>query len=152
MCVLLITRDNEGTLISEEGSETYPPMIVVEANQSLLYISTKDFSFVAEHHLKEIFGLLSHHHIKVNMMRNTAISFTVSTNTDDEKINNLINDLQDRFNVVLDQGLELITIRYYDQLTIDHLKEGRLILFEESLRDTYQMVTKELPTLSRKRQ
>lgn len=144
--------NNEGTLISEEGSETYPPMIVVESNQSLLYISTKDFSFVAEHHLKEIFGLLSHHHIKVNMMRNTAISFTVSTNTDDEKINNLINDLQDRFNVVLDQGLELITIRYYDQLTIDHLKEGRLILFEESLRDTYQMVTKELPTLSRKRQ
>ena len=142
---------SEGTLISSEGSDTYPPMIVVEPNQSLLYISTKDFSFVAEHHLKEIFGLLSSHHIKVNMMRNTAISFTVSTNTDEAKINRLIHDLQDRFNVVLDQGLELITIRHYDQLTIDHLKEGRLVLFEESLRNTYQMVTKELPTLSRKK-
>lgn len=139
-----------GTVIAEDITSTYPPMIVVEPDQSLLYISTRDFSFVAEHHLEQIFSLLAQYRIKVNMMRNTAISFTLSTNTVEDRLDSLIGELEATFDVVLDQGLELVTIRHYDQSTIDRLKEGKIILFEESLRSTFQMVTKDIPALTRK--
>ena len=142
--------ESEGTLINDEGSPSYPPIIVVEPNQSLLHISTRDFSFVAEHHLEQIFKLFATYHIKVNMMRNTAISFTASTNHDPDKLQELINGLSKTFNTVVDHNLELVTIRHYDQATVDDMKEGKMVLYEENLRNTYQMVVKDIPRLKRK--
>jgi aspartate kinase len=142
--------DSEGTLINDDGAMTYPPMIVVEADQSMLYIKTRDFSFVAEQHLKEIFRLLDKYHIKVNMMRNTAISFTMSTNTVASKLELLVADLRTSFDVDVESDLELVTVRHYDQATINRLTEGKMVMYEETLRNTHQMVIKDVPPLVRK--
>ena len=81
------TPEKDGTLISAEEPIGYPPVIVVNADQVLLHISTNDFSFVGEHHLGDLFTLFAKHRIRVNMMRNTAISFTVCTNNRPGRIN-----------------------------------------------------------------
>lgn len=142
--------ESEGTLISDFLELSYPPVIVIEPNQCLLHISSNDFSFVAEHHLSSIFSLLDKHRIKVNMMRNTAISFTICTNYLPEKLKKFEEELGHDFRVVIDDELELVTIRHYNEETLRVMKHNRLVLLEERLRNTIQMVMKNIPVMKRK--
>ena len=141
--------ESEGTLISDVLELSYPPVIVIEPNQCLLHIASNDFSFVAEHHLSRIFSLLDKHRIKVNMMRNTAISFTICTSYIPDKIEAFRVELGKEFNMVIDDELELVTIRHYNEETLQNMKKNRLVLLEERLRNTIQMVIKNLPEMKR---
>ncbi len=141
--------ESEGTLISDVLELSYPPVIVIEPNQCLLHIASNDFSFVAEHHLSRIFSLLDKHRIKVNMMRNTAISFTICTSYIPDKIEAFRVELGKEFNMVIDDELELVTIRHYNEETLQNMKKNRLVLLEERLRNTIQMVIKNLPEIKR---
>lgn len=141
---------SSGTLIADDTGISYPPVIVTEPNQCLLHISTKDFSFVAEYHLSMLFDVLAKQRIKVNMMRNTAISFTISINKDDRKIKSLVEGLSSEFKVIIDNNLELITIRHYTMDVLKSMKKGKVILLEERLKDTVRMVVRDVPLMTRK--
>ncbi|MEM9546851.1 MAG: aspartate kinase [Bacteroidota bacterium] len=143
-------HDAEGTIITSNVDTVYPPVIVIDSNQSLLHISTKDFSFVAEEHLSDIFDKLNKLNLKVNMMRNTAISFSVAVQNDQKKIEKLMEELTVNYNVLKDDGLELITVRHYDNATVNRMKEGKIVLFEETIRQTVRMVVKDIPQVVRK--
>lgn len=142
--------DAPGTEISSDVEGIYPPIVVVEKNQSLLYISTKDYSFVAEHHLSLLFGVIARHRLFVNSMQNTAISFSVVVPNIPERIEKLIEEISGEFKVAQESGLELITIRHYHEEIINSMKRGKIVLFEERLRDTIQMVVKNVPLMERK--
>ncbi|MBL7781088.1 MAG: aspartate kinase [Saprospiraceae bacterium] len=139
-----------GTEISSDLEETYPPIIVVEKNQALLHISTLDYSFVAEHHMARLFAKAADLRIFVNMMQNTAISFTICVGNVPDRIEKFIKDISDEFKVKTQEGLELITIRHYNQETIDSLKKGKMVLFEERIRNTMHMVVKNMPPVERR--
>lgn len=145
-----IEPTGSGTIISDEIELNYPPVIVVEDDQALVHISTKDFSFVAEHHLSKLFDLFTKHRIKVNMMRNTAISFSICTFDDNRKLERLKTELAGEFKLVIDHGQELITVRHFNQEVVDELKKGKIVLFEERLGNTLQMVVKNVPIVKRK--
>lgn len=142
--------ESEGTIISDEKEMSYPPVIVMETDQTLLHISTNDFSFVAEHHLSMIFALLAKHRLKVKMMRNTAISFTVCIDTMPDRIAKFEKELGTEFKMIQESGLELMTIRHYNDEVLAQMKAKKLILFEEKLQDIVQLVTKSIPTMKRK--
>ncbi|MBK8426369.1 MAG: aspartate kinase [Lewinellaceae bacterium] len=139
-----------GTEISSDLEETYPPIIVVEKNQALLHISTLDYSFVAEHHMSRLFGKAADLRIFVNMMQNTAISFTICVTNVPDRVEKFIKAVSDEFKVKTEEGLELITIRHYNQETIDNLKKGKMVLFEERIRNTMHMVVKNIPPIERR--
>ncbi|MCZ2101302.1 MAG: aspartate kinase [Chitinophagales bacterium] len=139
-----------GTLISDEKELTYPPIVVIEPGQALLHISTNDFSFVAEHHLSRIFMLLAKYRLKVNMMRNTAISFSVCVGQIEDRIQGFVEELGDEFKVVIDRSLELITIMHYNNDFLEEMKHNKLILFEEKLPEIVQLVVRNLPKMTRK--
>lgn len=141
-----------GTKISAIGEPYYPPIVVVESGQALLNISVNDFSFVAEHHLSDIFKTIADLRLKVNMMRNTAISFTICILYDEQKVNQLMASLSKNFQVELEKDLELITIRHYSEDVLTEMKRSRITLFEERLKDTIQMVVKNIPAIKRKEQ
>lgn len=141
---------SEGTIISNEKELSYPPVIVIEPDQVLLHISTNDFSFVAEHHLSMIFSLLAKYRLKVNMMRNTAISFSVCINNIPDRIKKFEKELGSEFKLISDNDLELITIRHFNEDILKDMKKNKLILFEERLQDTVQIVVKNLPKMKRK--
>lgn len=145
-----INPSDEGTLISDDIEDTYPPLVAVEQNQALLQLSTRDFSFVAEHHLSRIFALIADLHIQVNLMQNTAISFIICVNDADGKVDKFIERLQEEFKIVLDRGLELITVRHYHGGILDALKRGKIILIEERTSKTAQLVMKNVPMVRRK--
>jgi aspartate kinase len=145
-----IDPDGAGTEISNDNEDTYPPIVVVEKNQVLLHISTLDYSFVAEHHMARLFSKLSDLRIFVNMMQNTAISFTICVPNNIERIEKFKNLVSDEFKVVYEEGLELLTIRHYNEETITSLKKGKIVLFEERIRKTTQLVVKNVPPIERR--
>lgn len=139
-----------GTEISSDTEETYPPIIMVEKNQALLHISTLDYSFVAEHHMARLFGKAADLRIFVNMMQNTAISFTICVPNQPDRIEKFSQEIADQFKVKAESGLELLTIRHYNEETIANLKKGKIVLFEERIRNTLQMVVRNIPAIERR--
>jgi len=142
-----INPGDPGTCISDEQIESYPPMVAIEKNQALLQISTRDFSFVAEHHISILFQMIAELRLQVNMMQNSAISFSVCVNDVDDKVDRFAKLMEKDFKVVIERGLNLITIRHYDDEVIHHLKNGKMVLLEERIRKTFQMVVKEVAPL-----
>ena len=133
---------SSGTYIGEVVNEDYPPIVALEQNQALLHISTKDFSFVAEHHLSHIYQTIAGLRLQVNMMQNAAISFSVCFNDTDDKVDRFIEEISNDFEVTINRGLELITVRHYEESILDDLKEGKIVLLEVKHGQTLQMVVK----------
>jgi aspartate kinase len=141
---------SSGTEISSDVDDAYPPIVVVEKNQSLLHISTKDYSFVAEHHLARLFKLLAEYRIFVNSMQNTAISFSICVPNVNDRIDKFITDIEDEFRVKREDNLELVTVRHFSEDQITNLKRGKVVLFEERIRQTLQMVLSSAPLMERR--
>lgn len=143
--------EKEGTLIFGEIDRDYPPIVVLESNQSLVHFSSKDLSFIAEDHLARLFGLFDKFRIKVNVMRNTAISFTVCIQYDKAKLNSLIEKVQDLFTVIVEPNLDLYTIRHCNDSMLPRLLEEKIVIMEERIRKTVQVVVKSAPVIIHKK-
>ncbi len=137
-----IVPDAVGTKISNVNLPLPVPSFIFKVNQVLISIFPKDFSFIIEENLSAIFSLFHTHKVKVNTMLNSAISFSVSVD-DSDKIDALIKDLSGTFKVKYNKGLELVTIRYYNQNTIDRVIVNKDVLLEVKSRHTCQIVMKE---------
>ena len=130
----------EGTIIKDGEKRLNIPSYIFKIDQVLISIQPKDFSFIAEDNLSDIFDLFSKHGVKINLMQLSAISFSVCCDQDEFKIQNLVNELQTQFKILYNSGLELMTVRYYTQETIDTLTAQKIILLEQRSRFTVQMV------------
>lgn len=142
--------NESGTQISSDVEDNYPPMVSVQKNQALLNISTKDFSFVAEHHMSHLFTKIAELRLHVNMMQNTALSFALCINNLEKKAQQFAESISEDFNVTIQEDLELIAIRHFRKDVVENLKKGKLILLEERIRQTVQIVVKDVPMLQRK--
>lgn len=138
-----VQPEKEGTKIHDEDVSLPIPCFIFKVNQVLLSISPKDFSFIVEENLGEIFDLFARHRVKMNVMLNSAISFSVSVDNDDRKLPALIALLWEKFRVLYNENVELVTIRYYDQATIDRVATGKRIFLEVKSRYTVQLVMKD---------
>lgn len=136
--------EEKGTIINDVQSPLPVPSFIFKINQVLLSISPKDFSFIMEENLSEMFNLFAERQVKVNVMQNSAISFSISIDNDERKLPELIRTLQKDYKVLYNDHLELITIRYYDQATIDRVTVGKKVLLEVKSRYTVQLVVKNL--------
>lgn len=132
-----------GTDITEAENQLPVPSFIFKVNQVLVSIFPKDFSFIIEENLSDIFNLFHKHKVKINTMLNSAISFSVSIDHDPEKLGQLIAELSGQYKVKYNTGLELVTIRYYNQQTIERVTLNKNILLEVKSRYTCQMVMKD---------
>ncbi|MGZ4055676.1 MAG: aspartate kinase [Bacteroidia bacterium] len=137
-----LNPDEKGTVINEVQVPLPIPCFIFKVNQVLISISPKDFSFIAEENFSDIFNLFAEKQVKINVMQNSAISFSVSVDNDERKLPDLISTLQKQYRVLYNDNLELITIRYYDQATIDRVTIDKKILLEVKSRYTVQLVVK----------
>jgi aspartate kinase len=81
--------------------------------------------------------------VKINLMQNSAISFSVCVDEDEFKIPNLLEELKKDFEIRYNENLRLVTVRHYEQKTIDVLTKGKAILLEQRSRSTAQVVMKD---------
>lgn len=136
-----ITPEAEGSSVGDYKTivpET--PLYIFKNNQILLSILPRDYSFIAEDNLQVIFGILSKIGIRVNLMQNSALSFSICIDNNPQLINPLIEELKSMFRVRYNENLQLITIRYYTQEVIDSIVAGRPILLEQRSRTTEQLI------------
>lgn len=135
--------EEKGTAIGlKENIDFDIPAIIIKKNQLLLTISTRDYSFIVEKNFSYIFGMFAYHHIKINMMQNSALSFSVCIDNDLEKTMRLVNDLKENFKVLYNEHLELITIRHYNEQVIADLTRNRELILEQRSRNTIQLIVK----------
>ena len=134
----------KGTLIGNfQGTKPLVPCYIFKFKQILFSISSKDFSFITEEGLSRIFSIFAEMNIKINLMQNSALSFSVCVDNDPFKIPKLIEILKNDFRVLYNDGLRLVTVRHYYSSTIDQLIKGKDILLEQRSRHTAHLVFKE---------
>lgn len=138
-----VQPEMEGTLVGSSNYEKLIPSFIFKMNQVLIHISAKDFSFITEDSLSVIIGSFAKHGLKINLMQNTAISFQVCVNKDENRLKRVISELEEMFLIDTETDLELVTIRYYDQNTIERVTINKDIILEQHNRTVAQMVMKD---------
>ncbi len=132
-----------GSLINDTTiGDTQEASVIVKENQTLVSLSTKDYSFIAENHLHTIYGILSNLRIQVNIIQNSAISFSLCFDYDKKKLEKLKMYLSEHFNFRYNDGLTLYTIRHYDEQTIKKYINTKMVLMEQRSRVTAQFILK----------
>jgi aspartate kinase len=140
-----IDPNAEGTVIQESMENDHLiPSFIFKMNQLLLSITPKDFSFIVEENLSDIFHRLASINAKINLMQNSALSFLIALDKDKIDIQKLLNLFQDSFNVKYNENLELVTIRHFDQATIERVTEGKEIVIEQKTKQTVRFLMKDL--------
>ncbi len=134
--------DEEGSVITSCPLSMEVPSYIVKEEQWLISISPRDFSFIAVDNLSDIFAVLSQFRIRINMMQNSALSFSVCTDSDSDRVMACIEALRDQFRVKYNAQVQLITIRHYTDESVNKMLRGREVLLRQASRTTIQFVVK----------
>jgi len=118
------------------------PVYILKRNQVLISISPRDFSFIVEENLSQIFAILAKYRVKVNVMQNSAISFTVCVDSDHLIGSNCLEMLKENYSILYNEQVELLTIRHYNPAAIKQITKGRVVLMEQKTRNTVHLVLK----------
>lgn len=136
-----LDKDIKGTVVMNEVSSLfYPPLIVQKGNQVLLKLTAKDFSFITESKLRDLYDVFHQLNIRVNLIQNAAISFVACIDNQRGKLQQLIAILSKDYNVSDNEDVSLLTIRHYTPEVLAELTKGRHILLEQKTRHTVQLV------------
>ncbi len=138
-----LDKDLPGTVIREDAdNRKLPPIIVLKRNQVLITITSRDFGFITEDKISDIYEIFHANKIKINLTQNAAISFSCCIDNNPEKIELLIKALHGGFKISYNEGLELLTVRHYQNGLLEELTKGRKILLEQRSDSTVQLVMK----------
>ncbi|HDP76421.1 MAG TPA: aspartate kinase [Bacteroidales bacterium] len=131
----------QGTIIAHSDTPVkLPPVLVLKRNQLLITLTPRDFSFVIEDCLSKIFALLYKHRIKVNMVNNSAISFTVCVDNDKLRLGDALEEMKHEFVVRYNSNLDLLTIRHYTPEIIEDFIGNRVVYLQQRTRSTARFV------------
>ena len=133
-----------GTSVSK-GADLEPllPCFIVKRDQLLISLSSIDFSFIMEENISEIFGLFYQYKMKVSLIQNSAISFSVCIEDKFGNFNDLKNILSKKFKVSYNENVSLYTIRHFNEKAPEMVEKGKQVLLKQISRETMQIVTKD---------
>lgn len=131
-----------GTSVSKGKTlDPHIPCYIVKKDQVLIRLSSIDFSFIVEENISYIFGLLHEYQMPVELIQNSAISFSVCVNNKYKRLDELIMVLRSRFNVDVTEGVDLFTIRHFDAKASQFINQkGKQVLLEQRTSETAQFV------------
>ncbi len=133
----------EGTCVSKgKAIEPEVPCFIVKKNQILISLSSLDFSYIVEENISEIFSLLHLYKMKVDVIQNSAISFSVCIDNIYNNRDKLLQHLKAKFNVTCYDDVSLYTVRHYNEEAINELEKDKTVLLKQLTRETVQIVTK----------
>jgi aspartate kinase len=134
-----------GTMVSKGADlEPHLPCFIIKREQLLLSLSSIDFSFIMEENISEIFKLLHEFKMKVSLIQNSAISFSVCIEDKYKNFEALKNILSKKFTVSYNENVSLYTIRHFDEKSKTAIEKNKEVLLKQISRETLQMVTKEV--------
>jgi aspartate kinase len=132
-----------GTIIQKNSeNDALIPSFIFKKDQVLFSFTTTNFSFIVEENLSDIFSRLAQINAKINLMQNSALDFSILMDRSKVDINQVLELFKDTYSVKFNEGLTLITIRHYDQATINRVTENKEIILEQKTRQTARIVVK----------
>jgi aspartate kinase len=133
-----------GTSVSK-GADLIPETscFILKKNQLLISLSSIDFSFIMEENISEIFKLLHDYNIKVSLIQNSAISFSICVEDKFGNFEELKAILSKKYKVSFNENVSLYTIRHFDEKSAEMLEKDKDVLLKQISRETLQLVTKE---------
>ncbi|MHA6727200.1 aspartate kinase [Chryseobacterium sp. A301] len=129
-----------GTKVSSSPKAQVLESYILKEDQILLTVSTRDFSFIAEHHLSEIFALLYAFQIRISLMQTTAICLELCLEDKYNSIDKLMESLDSKFEVEIQEKVRLLTVRNSTIESTAHFYDHKTVLLEQMSRGTLQMV------------
>ncbi|MEO8773571.1 MAG: aspartate kinase [Gelidibacter sp.] len=134
--------EDAGTMVGKgSGIEPLIPCFIVKKNQVMISLSSLDFSYIVEENISEIFRLLHLYKMKVHLIQNSAISFSVCIENSYNNLPDLLQHLKAKFKVACHHDVSLYTIRHYHLDAIEHLEADKVILLKQLTQETVQLVT-----------
>ena len=131
----------EGTIISQSTEfDTLVPSFIFKMNQVMFEVTPKDFSFIVEENLRQIFDCISSNGVQINMMQNSAISFDFVVDAKPIILDQLAAELALNYDVTIVKELELVTIRHYDTATIERVTLDKHILLTQKSEQTARIL------------
>ncbi|PNQ74595.1 aspartate kinase [Hanstruepera neustonica] len=138
-----LNPQNNGTVVAKgEGIEPEIPCFILKKNQVLVSLSSLDFSYIVEENISDIFNLLHMYKMKVDVIQNSAISFSVCFDNGYNNLEKLLQHLKAKFKVNCYEDVSLYTIRHYNEAAIQKLEKDKEVLLKQLTQETMQMVTK----------
>jgi len=129
-----------GTLIHQPQQTKRITTYSYLPNQVLITLQSQDFSFFAEPQIQQCFQVINNYGLKINLMQNTALNFSICITYDEVIFKNFISELQKHFKVLFNQNVAILTIRHYVPNTLSSLLEGKEVLLEQRTRHHLQFV------------
>jgi aspartate kinase len=131
-----------GTVIHKKSVKGLPPIIVLKSDQVLLHLHSKDFSFVGEDLTGRLYQSFSSIRIKPNLMQSGAVTLQVCLDDRSDKIEKLALAAAEHFDVQIEKGLTLLTIRHYREDVLEKLTGGREVVLRQQGPETVQVLMK----------
>ena len=130
-----------GTMVGK-GNDLQPqvPCFIVKRNQLLLSLSSLNFAFIMEENISEIFALLHKYNLKMHLIQNSAISFSVCCDDTYGNFQKLKSVLSSKFSVTYNENVSLYTIRHFDDKAAKSITENKKVLLTQTSRETIQIV------------
>lgn len=133
--------ESHGSVIRELDEKLeLPPIYINKDHQLLLTLSPRDFSFIAEEKLSRIFATLAKYRLRLNLMQNSAITFSFCIDLNEAIFEDFINELHDEYEVLYNKNVRLLTIRHYNEKIINTLTTDKKVLVEQRSRLTARFV------------
>jgi aspartate kinase len=130
-------------IVKDKDNLSYPPILVLKRNQVLLKVTSKDFSFITDDKLSEIYEGFHQLQAHINMIQNTAISFLACVDNHEEKLQKIIDHLSDHYHIKTTKNIQLLTIRHYHPEIIQELTQGHTIHLTQKTTKTVQYLLEE---------
>jgi aspartate kinase len=127
-----------GTLIHSRHISQLPPIIVMKQNQVLIHFISRDFSFVGEEGTARLYNILSSLHFQTNLVQTGAVIFQLCVDDIEDKITKLAHEASQFFDVRVEKGLTLLTIRHYQTELLDKIIKSRKIVLQQRSQETIQ--------------
>lgn len=135
--------EKTGTIIhAVEHPLELVPVVIMKKNMALITLTPNDFSFISINSVSDVFSLIAKCRLKVGLIQQSALDFSIGFDEPEQGIENLIAMLQQKFEVKYNTGLDLVTIRYYTPDSITQITNGRKVYVEQKSRRTARMLLK----------
>lgn len=137
-----LNKSLPGTVIHNKAIKGLPPIIVLKQQQVLMRLHSRDFSFVGEKPVADLYQLLEDIRIKPNLIQTGAVTIHVCLDDRPEKIEKLALAAAGFFEVEVEKGLTLLTIRHYRREVLQDLTQGQQVELRQQTPETVQVVMK----------
>ncbi|MFT3934909.1 MAG: aspartate kinase [Chitinophagaceae bacterium] len=131
-----------GTIVHNKNIGKLPSIIVVKENQVLVHLHTQDFSFIGEQPMSRLYEIFAEVKIKPNLIQTGAVSLVVCLDDRTDKIEKFAGTASSMFDVAVEKGLTLLTIRHYTEQVLQKLTAGKQVVMRQQSEDTVQVLMK----------